>query len=249
MSVAAGSAPVSHTQTGVRPPRSRLRKILRWLAGLLLALIAAAVALLLGKDALLRVFVQNRIRERTGFEAKIGEFKVALGSAKISVQDFKLFSPAEFGGAKLVDIPELFLELDSEQAAAGKIHFKELRFNLAELNVVKTREGGVNLAALERALATNAPVRDSRLVFTFAGIDRMTLTLGRVNFTDLGQPRNSQTFLIGVTNEVVTTLRTEDELRAWAASFVVRVAVQELLAHSARPKGFGLKKLLEAFGL
>jgi len=61
-----------------------------------------------------------------------------------------------------------------------------------------------------------------------AGIRTLNLTLGTVRYTDLAQPANNWAFPLGVTNEVVTDVRTEADLAPLAARLLVRWAWQAL---------------------
>ncbi len=218
-----------------------MKKFLRRAAVVILVLLALLGVLLFFKDAILKTIAESRLRKQTGLEARIGQLKVGLGSAKVVLKDFKLINTAAYGGGALVDIPELHLELDPAPAAAGKLRFKLIRFHLAELNVVRGQDGRINLEELSARLqppasvTTNATLRLSA-GYEFGGIKTMHLTLHQVNYTDLRQPRNNRRMRLGIEDEVITGLNTEEDVNNWLASMFVRIVLQEYLRDPGKSK-------------
>jgi uncharacterized protein involved in outer membrane biogenesis len=219
-----------------------MRRFLRWFVGALLCLLALALVVWLCQDALLRSYVERRIRAQTGLEARLGRLKLGFGSARLTVQGFRLMNRPEFGGQPLLDMPELHVALDTDAAGAGKLRFKEIRLYLAEFNVVRDRAGRLNIESLAQTtragLATNAAPRppSARGGYEFGGIDRLTLSLGRLTYTDLRQPASNTAITLGVENEVVTDLRTEEDLNRWLATLALRMVVQEYLRDPGRSR-------------
>ncbi len=215
-----------------------MKKFLRWAIVLLLLLLAVVGALLLGKDAFLRKFAESRIRQKTGLDTHIGELKLPLGTATIAVRDFRVMNPPGFGTNALIDVPELFVQLDPGEAASGRLRFKEIRFHLKELNVVRASDKRLNLDVigeqieehLATSLATNAPALTNLAStgLTFGGIDKLQITLGRLRYTDQAHPLKSREVRFGVENETATNLRTVEDVTHWAATFIFRLVMQEL---------------------
>jgi uncharacterized protein involved in outer membrane biogenesis len=235
----------------------RMKRVLRWVAGVFICLLLLALALVLSRDRIFKSIAERRIRAETGLEAKIGYLKTGLGSATIALKDLRIYNPPEFGSSVLMDAPELYAELDAEQAASGKLRFKVLRFHLAEVNVVKDKQGRLNLEAIQTSLNTHAPTNGAAKStpkakrFEFAGIEKLHLTLGNVNYRDQQQPKNNRQFSLGVQNELVENLKTEEELETWMTAFLVRVAVQEYVkarAERGRSREKGLDLLWKWLG-
>ena len=213
-----------------------MKKFLRGAIVLLLILLAAVGGLLLCKDAFLRKFAESRIRQKTGLDAHIGELKLPLGTATIAVRDFRVMNPPGFGTNALIDVPELFVQLDPNEAASGRLRFKEIRFHLKELNVVRAYDKRLNLDVigeqleehLDTSLATNAPALTNLAAtgLTFGGIDKLQLTLGRLRYTDQAHPLKSRDMRFGVENETVTNLHTAEDVTNWVATFIFRLAMQ-----------------------
>jgi hypothetical protein len=222
-----------------------MKKFLRRAIVLLLLLLAVVGALLLCKDAFLRKFAESRIQQKTGLVTHIGELKLPLGTATIAVRDFRLMNPPGFGTNALIEVPELFVQLDPDDAASGRLRFREIRFHLKELNVVRAFDKRLNLDVigeqleehLDASLATNAPALTNLAAagLTFGGIDKLQLTLGRLRYTDQAHPHKSRDVRFDLENETATNLRTAEDVTNWVATFIFRLAMQGLYGADASP--------------
>src|SRR5436189_4959629 len=108
------------------------KKILRWLIGVVAVLVVLGIGAYAFKDPLLKAITRWNIKSNTGLDSSIGAFKVDLAGSRVQITRFRLFNNPAFGKSVLLDIPEIYLELDGQEAAQGKLRFKEVRFNLAE---------------------------------------------------------------------------------------------------------------------
>ncbi len=228
---------------------ARTKKVFRSAAALAVLLLIVVGALVACKDPLARWMAERRIRRQTGLEATIGKLELGLGSGTLRVKDLKVLNSAAFGGSVLVDVPELYVELDARQAAAGKLHFRQVRLHLRELNVVRNREGRFNLEALPRPAETNsspsATSKNGGSDYEFGGIDQLALTVDRLNYTDLKQPAASRRMDLSF-HEEATNLQAQADVEQWAKACVVRLLVQEYFKNLPQSKRKGIKPLLEA---
>jgi hypothetical protein len=212
--------------------RKLLRRLIHVLATVLALLLVVIVVFILAKDSLLKPLAERAVEEETGLRAEITGFKTALGSGALHVVDVKLYNSAEFGGALMAIIPELALDLDLTEAAQGSLHFRDLKFNLTQLHVVRNTAGRLNVEGVQKTIRERLHKRrrkkGERFEFDFGGIDRMQLTLGNVYYTDLKHPNRRRTLDLGVENEAIV-LKNEDDLRHWAASMMLRIVLQVAL--------------------
>jgi len=235
-----------------------MKRILRWVGGVLLCLLLLAVALVAARNRIFKAMAERRIRTETGLPTKIGYLKTGLTSATLALKDIQIFNPPEFGRSVLVDVRQLYLELDTEQAAASKLRFKVLRFHLSEFNVVRDKQGRLNLEAFQDFRNAHDPtnaipqtVRSGGKAYEFGGIGKLYITLGKVTYTDLQQPKNNREFILGVQDELATNIETTQELDTWMKAFLIRVAVQEYVkarAARGRSKERGLDLLWKWLG-
>jgi len=193
-----------------------MRAFLRWTKRVGLGVLALFLAAILFKDDIIKSVVARRIRAETGLDAKIGAFEVALLSPTVTIKNFRLYNTAEFGGSIFLDIPEFHVEYDRRALSLQKLHLALLRFNLAELHVVKNTSGQLNFEALSKKMQNRVTKQDksttTAMKYEFDGIDTLELTLGKAKFTDLGNPKKSDEREIGWTNQVVSNVKSVGDL-------------------------------------
>lgn len=206
------------------------KKFLRWAIGLLGLVLLLAVGVVLSRDRILKSLAARGIEDETGLRAVIGELTTSLRSGALHVRDLKLFNRPEFGGELMAEVPEIYIDLDAEQAAAGKLHFRSLKLVLTELNIVKSAAGRLNLDGVEKRVRERLRQRRERkgekFEFEFAGLERMQLTLRKVLYTDLSPPGRTRTLDLAVQDEVVTGLKSEEDLGRWAGGMMFRMLMR-----------------------
>ncbi|MBM3876779.1 MAG: hypothetical protein FJ386_08690 [Verrucomicrobia bacterium] len=187
-----------------------------WKWTLRLGLVAVAVLVLfvvtvaVNFDDWTRAFVERRIREETGHEVRIGRLSIGLRKRELIMEKFVFYNTAEFGGGPMIDLPELRLELDPVALRADRLHFKLLRVNLAEVHIVSALDGASNFDALGKRLGMKP--RERKLQFD--GIDTLSLTLGRLLLTDLRRSPEPRPYRLGVEDQVIVEIKSEQDLRA-----------------------------------
>lgn len=205
-----------------------MKRLFRWLFRLLILSIVLLVALVLLKDTLLKALVEWRIRKSTGLTVTINKLEAGLLAPTITMEGFKLYNPPEFGGSVLVDVPQAFTEYDWNALAGRKVRLRLLRFSLAELNVVKSKDGRTNIPAVlgsGGATGTNQSASASGLGVGFGGIDRLYYSVSAVKYTDMAQPRNNWQRQAGWKDVEEQNLRTSQDVNNWLASAAVRIVV------------------------
>ena len=125
-----------------------MKWLLKWLGRLFLLAVALAVILLLSLDSLLRVYLEHTIRAKSGLEAEIGKCSLGLTRPTVTIRDFKLYNPPDFGGAPFLDFREIHAEYDPAALIRRKLHLTLVRLNLGELDIVKNEAGKTNLFAI-----------------------------------------------------------------------------------------------------
>lgn len=212
-----------------------IRRLLKWFLYLGLLLLAALVALILAKDTLIRNLTERRIIQQTGLYVRIDRMHVGFTEPVISLQNFKLYNRPEFGGGLLLHLQELHLEYDPEKLRSGQLHLDRLRLDLRELNIVRNATGHTNLTDfLDRTAAEGRAAWSRRLParqFGFTGIDTLDLSLGRIRFIDLGNPRRTREARFDVEHLEIKNIRNEDDLYGVAGLVLVRGG----LVHWAEP--------------
>jgi hypothetical protein len=164
----------------------------------------------------LRMVAEHQIRAETGMDVKIGRFSSGLFSPVMTIENLKLYNTPEFGGTEFLIIPELHMEFDVEALAAQKLKIKLVRFNLAELDLVKNKAGETNLVTMLAKMPKGklAPhgIHAAGKKLEFESIEVLNLSLGRMRFIDLKDRNNDRTVAINLDNQVFNNVKTEADV-------------------------------------
>jgi len=199
----------------------------KWLLRLFLLAVVLIVVLLLSLNSILRVYLQHQIRAQTGMDAEIGRFTLGLTEPTLTIQDFKLFNPPDFGGTPFLNIREIHVEYDRAALAQHAIHLTLLRFNLGELDIVKNEAGRTNIFSLGVPLSSKKPGKGAvdfkrQTGFEFRSIDVLNVSVGTAKFIDLKDQRLNRTQTIGIENCVIKNVKTQNDLAGLAVFIALR---------------------------
>jgi len=215
-----------------------VRFIFKWTFRLLLLgfvmTVLLAVVFVLALDPVLRLVAEHNIRANTGMEAEIGQFHVGLLEPEITIRDLKIYNAPDFGGAPLLDIPEVHVEYDRAALQHRELHIKLLRFNLAELDIVKNETGQTNLFALAlvrppaQATLSSAAEADPgrellrRTGLKFQQIDLLNVSIGKFQYLDLKNPRNNRQQVVGLESIPVRNVKSMADLAGLVVLLTMR---------------------------
>jgi uncharacterized protein involved in outer membrane biogenesis len=201
-----------------------MKKLFKWLFRLLIVLVILVLVLVLFIDRIAKSLAERQIHEQTGMEVKIGKLTIGLKSPTVTVLNFKLINPPEFGGSPFLDVPELRMNYDLSGLLSRKIHLNLLRFNLAELHIVQNKDGKTNVRAVqERQKQKESKSETTESKTEFQGIDTLTLNIGRIKYTSLKTPANNQEVWAGVKNETVKSVKSGKDLMP----LITRISLQK----------------------
>jgi len=210
-----------------------MKWLFKWLFRLFLLAVVLVVILLLSLNSILRVYVQHQIRAQTGMDAEIGRFSLGLVEPTVTIQNFKLFNPPDFGGTLFLSIPEIHVEYDRAALKRHQIHLTLMRFNLGELDIVKNEAGQTNLFALGLTLPSAKAVNGRKAAeltsdfkrqtgFDFTGIDVLNVSVGTARFIDLKDQGHNCTQKIDIENCVLKEVKTPADLAGLALLVALR---------------------------
>ena len=210
------------TSRSAKPNWPMFKWLFKWTLRLFLLGVVLAVIFFLSLDSLLRLLIEHNIRRQTGKEAEIGRFHLGLAEPVVEIKNLQLYNPPEFGGTPFLNIPEIHVEYDRPALSQGIIHLTLLRFNLGELDVVKSRDGQTNLLSLGLALPAKqsaGPAAPSALAdfkqqtgYEFKGVDCLNVSVGTFKYLDLQNQKNNREQNIGIENCVLTNVTSKAAL-------------------------------------
>ena len=185
-----------------------MKFVLKWGLRLLILFVALIVVFLLSFDSIVKAMFTRQIRAQSGMDVKIGKLSVGLFSSVITVEDFKLFNPAEFGGTPFLNIRELHVEYDRTSMAHRNLRCRLIRLDIAELSVVKNDAGLTNLLALQSIKLKSKRADD----IDFGGITVLNLSVGKLSYVDLKKPARNREFNVNLKNQIYKDVKTTGDL-------------------------------------
>ena len=189
-------------------------KILWWLTFVVVVL---AIIVFANRDLIVKQLAEREIRAATGLEPEIGDFSFSVLEPKLTLNNFRLYNTAEFGGTLFLDVPELHIEYDRAALRRHELHITLLRVNLHELDVVKNAAGATNLMSIANTVAPRKSGGGGRTVASingrkFTGIDLLNLSIGAAKFVDLKDQRRNRAVAIGIENQIYTNVVSSADL-------------------------------------
>ncbi|OGW69231.1 MAG: hypothetical protein A2036_03785 [Omnitrophica bacterium GWA2_50_21] len=163
----------------------------KFLLILLFLFLGAGAFVYAARETLLRKGFEYAVTSLTGFETHVGNIHIQIPEAVIHLEDLKIHNPKSFKKDIFVDIPEIYVAPDLAAILKKEsIHFREIRFAVKEVNVVKDEQGVSNISRLSsigQSGAAKQPAQPapkekaSALPFK---VDKLVLTLRKVSFED-----------------------------------------------------------------
>jgi len=189
---------------------------------LLLGLLAAVVGMLglvvigiANVDRLARIVLISALQRQTGSGVRLDAVDLGFRDASFRLSGLVISNPPQFSARPLLSIPELYLAYHPEAAASNEVRFREVRLNLDELNLEVDAQGRTNVmelassAARQRGLGSGGNDPDPGAItnllrgMQFAGVDRLTLSLGRLTYSDQRDARRDLALSLGITNRTL----------------------------------------------
>jgi len=108
-------------------------------------LIFIMVFMLFSVRGLLHAVVNKTLSAAIGLPVKLERLYVKPFPLELGVYGVELGNPPGFETPRLAAMPELFIRIEPLDFLKGKIHIRQIRFHLEEINVERNAEGKINL--------------------------------------------------------------------------------------------------------
>ncbi len=209
-----------------------MKKILKWVFRLILLLVVLLGLLLICRNSLARPLVEKEIRRATGLNAILGRVNIGLTAPTLYVENLRLLNTAEFGGAILMDVPELWVEYDWTALRSRTVRLRAVRVNISQMNVIRNKDGRCNLLALQEDTRQRLAAPGSRTAgLQFEGLDSLAVTLDRFRLTDNQTPARSQEEWIGLKNATVKNVKSPADLEPLFQPLLQQKHLKALVEH------------------
>lgn len=194
-----------------------IRKAFKWgfrLAGLLAVALAV---LIVGHNTILRLLLENRLKNVTGLETTVGRVRVEWTRPVVRLSHVRLFNPPVLGGKPFLDIPEARVTYDFTELFSQRFRVRELRVSIEEIRLVRQGSTLSTQALLASYRRKASPVGASLVdPLVYAGVDRLVLSADRYIYQDYFEPLRAQDLFLRVREVSVDNLRAPaDWVRLW----------------------------------
>lgn len=153
-------------------------------------LLLVPLGVLFAFNSLVQWGLESGMKAVTGVELAITRLKLNPFAGQIQAWDLRLFNPPGFEERVMLEAPELYLLVDIPEWFREKsFRIRELRLHLARFEVVKNRDGRLNLASLKTVRKKEAQPKEppkprpegKRASFR---MDRLVLRIDHVAYRD-----------------------------------------------------------------
>ena len=105
--------------------------------------------LLFGKDTVIKASAENIVKLATGLGLEMRSLKTSLTGSFVDIQGLRVLNPKQFEDRSMLTMPEIYVRYDLPAILGGKAHLNEVRIDLEEFQVVKGKDGSLNLDSLK----------------------------------------------------------------------------------------------------
>ncbi|MBN1872326.1 MAG: hypothetical protein JW800_07115 [Candidatus Omnitrophica bacterium] len=215
------------------------------LVSVLVVVLLVVFALSLTKDFFIKTAVEKGTNVITGLKLKVSNFNVGIIRSLVNIRGLRLYNPAGFKDAVMLDMPVIYVDYDLVSVIKGIIHLEEMRIDMKEFTVVKNEKGELNLDSLKaiktQREANKQPAKEGGKAPAIK-IDNLQLKIGKVIYKDYsGGPSPSvKEFNINI-NERYTNI---DDPNALVSLIVVKALMNTTIASLTNFDLGGLKGTL-----
>lgn len=206
-----------------------IKFVFRWAFRLLILAIVLGIGVLLLKDTIVKEITRQRLQRETGLQVQIGKMELGLLTPTITIQNLVLYNSSDFAGAVFLDVPDLHIEYNRGELPFEKLRLKLLRLNFREINIVENQKGHTNLVDVINKVAPQVlgtqPGSKDEDSFVFGGVDTLNLSVGKVRYLNLRNPKRNQEIQLGMQNEIVQNIRNEQDLTAVLMKVLLRSGI------------------------
>jgi uncharacterized protein involved in outer membrane biogenesis len=188
---------------------------LKLLGVILVALIALSVL----KNVLIQAAITGSISRAAHVPVQISSTDFSLMKSSIRIKGLRVMNPSGYPDKLMIDAPLVLIDMDPRALFHGQAHFEEVRIDLREVQVVKNKDGKVNVEAAKPTEKEKEKQKQSQQAAAQPKttgakgpklkIDKLVLSIGKVTYKDYsgGGPKPAvQDFEINIKDRVYTNI-------------------------------------------
>ncbi len=170
-----------------------MKKFLGFLKGIGVIFAFCIVVFLIGHDFIIKAGMEIGCKVFTGMTLKMDKFSLGLFKSDILIKGLVLKNPRGYKEPVMVSLPELYVDIALADIFKSKLHIKELRLNLDQINIVKNKDGVLNIDKFTKKKKNAKKGKKKGAEVKKAGkekknmimsIDKCSIKLGVISFID-----------------------------------------------------------------
>lgn len=159
---------------------------------LLLVIVIIVGGLAIGKNTIANMAVSKTIRRLTGLEVSIQSMKIGLLNTLIDVTGIRIDNPEGYPDKIMAELPVIYVDYNLGALIKGKVDLPELRLHLKEFNIIKNKDGKLNISSIKvvKEQKEEVPEKEKAAAKTKTppiAIGSFQLKIGRVVYKDYSQ--------------------------------------------------------------
>jgi len=209
-----------------------IRKLILTFGVIFLVLVILLIAsFIITKHLKIREIVESQIEQSLGIDVSIDKIEFSPLLAHVGASGITIHNPSGFEEKELAYIDAIHFVFDPiEVITSKKPNIYLLGLNLKRLNIIKNKEGKVNIEEINPLTNEDAAIQD-KTPFYF---NVLVLSVGQVRFTDYSGPdKKEHVYTIGIKNAAFVSLIDEQQ--------VVRLIVSKAIENTDIGKIINLK--------
>lgn len=171
-----------------------MKLLIKWV----MVLVVAVVVLVLARNVVVKAAVETGVRIVAGMPLSIGKLDLDFQKKFVDIENLVVRNPSGFHDTTLVEIPKIYVAYGLRALLKGKVHLKNLEFDMKQFTVVKNEKGELNLDRLRALQGTQkAPAKAKKEAPKTPAkaipiqIDMMRLKIGKVVYVDYSSGKPS----------------------------------------------------------
>ncbi len=122
-----------------------MKKIIK----IIVIIVAIIAVLLLAKNIIAKITIENGVRFTTGLPLKVGYFNISFRDSLIDIEKMELFNPSGYPDKTMLNMPKIYVDFEVGPLLKGKVHLTDIKIHMKEFVVVKNKDGKINLDKLK----------------------------------------------------------------------------------------------------
>jgi len=199
---------------------------------IILILIFLTISFSIAKDVIIKNSIERIVSLATGgLKLRIGSLRASIPKTLISINDMVILNPAHFKDKIMLDMPRIYIDYDLSALLKKKIHLYNVRIDLREFTIVKSRDRKTNLDYIKSPEKKGSPAKKKAKKSRDLQIDELNLKIGKVIYKDYstsGEPSVSE-YNINIDSRYKNIKNANQIIKIIVAKAVINTAIETLL--------------------